>query len=491
VKALSAKARSMESSLKAALLELRERFGDRVTTNRAVRDAHGCGEGLHDIMPPDAVIFARSTEEVASAVRVASEFRIPIVPFGVGTSLEGQVQAPQGGFSLDLSGLNQIIAVNLEDGDCRVEAGITREQLNLALRDQGLFFPLDPGANATLGGMAATRASGTNAVRYGTMRDVTLGLTVVTPQGEVIRTGGRARKSAAGYDLTRLYIGSEGTLGVITELQLRLFGIPDVVAAGVCQFSSLRSAVEAVTLILQMGIPIARVELLDEVQMHACILYSKLEALQRSPTLFFEFHGSSASVDEQIAQVGDIVRHFGGGALEWATEREDRTKLWAARHNAYWASRALKPGCESFATDACVPISRLPECIMETKLEAEASGLTCPLVGHVGDGNFHLLVLFDPASQSERERAEALVQGIARRALRFGGTISGEHGVGLHKLHSMASEHGEALEIMRRIKRALDPAGIMNPGKTVPVDDFDRGSSPALRAKGPSCQRNE
>lgn len=454
-------------ALETVLGELTGLLGDRVSTAEAVRSAHGHGEGMEDTMLPDAVVFARSTEDVVTAVGVARRFGVPVIPFGVGTSLEGQVQALHGGISLDLSGMDRVLEVNEADLDCRVEAGVTREALNHAIRDRGLFFPLDPGANATLGGMAATRASGTNAVRYGTMREVTLGLTVVTPQGEVIRTGTRARKSSAGYDLTRLYVGSEGTLGVITELQLRLFGIPETIAAGVCQFADLRGAVEAVTVLLQMGIPLARIELLDEVQMKACITFSGL-ALDEKPTLFFEFHGSPAAVREQIEQVREVADGFGGGAFEWAEKQEDRTRLWTARHNAYWAARALKPGCESFATDACVPISRLADCILETRAEAQASGLTCPIVGHVGDGNFHLLVLFDPADPAARARADALVSGIADRALRMGGTISGEHGVGLHKLGSMVSEHGEALGVMRRIKQALDPDGLMNPGKTVP-----------------------
>jgi len=451
-----------------AIERLRARFGDRVATSEAVRASHGRGEGLHDLHAPDAVVFARSTEEVAAAVALCAEHRVPVIPFGVGTSLEGQIQAVAGGISLDLSGMDRILEVNAADLDCRVEAGVTREALNAHVRDRGLFFPLDPGANATLGGMAATRASGTNAVRYGTMREVTLGLTVVTPQGAVIRTGGRARKSSAGYDLTRLYVGSEGTLGVVTELRLRLFGIPETIAAAVCQFDALEGAVDAVTLILQMAIPLARIELLDDVQMRACIAHSKLEGFEAKATLFLEFHGPPAAVDEQVDQVRAVVGDFGGGELRWAKAQEDRTKLWTARHNAYWAARALKPGCESFATDACVPISALGRCIAETKAEAEASGLLCPIVGHVGDGNFHMLVLFDPDDPDERARADALAAGIAARALAHGGTITGEHGVGLHKLGMMEAEHGSALEVMRAVKRALDPLGIMNPGKTVP-----------------------
>ncbi|MDT9598866.1 FAD-binding oxidoreductase [Sphingosinicella rhizophila] len=455
--------------LTALFASLNASLGDRFVTSQAVRDAHGRGEGLHDIMAPDGVAFPRSTEEVAQIVRLCADHKVPIIAFGVGTSLEGQIQALHGGISLDMSQMTQILATSAADLDCRVEAGVTREQLNAHIQSDGLFFPLDPGANATLGGMAATRASGTNAVRYGTMREVTLGLTVVTPQGEVIRTGGRARKSSAGYDLTRLYVGSEGTLGVITELQLRLFGIPEVIAAAVCQFEDLAGAIEAVTVILQMGIDMARIELLDELQMQASIAYSKLDGLREAPTLFMEFHGSPAAVDEQIAQVGEIVGQLGGGALQQAKVQEERNRLWTARHNGYWAARGLRPGCEAFATDACVPISNLAACITETKAEAAASGLICPIVGHVGDGNFHVLILFDPSDPAERQRADALAESIALRALHHGGTITGEHGIGLHKLGLMEAEHGEALKVMRAVKQALDPDGIMNPGKTIPA----------------------
>lgn len=451
----------------AAVAALVTRFGDRVATAAAVRATHGRGEGLHDIMPPAAVVFAHSTADVADVVRVCRDFRVPLIPFGTGTSLEGQIQAIHGGISLDLSGMDRVLAVNPADLDCRVEAGVTREALNAQLRSEGLFFPLDPGANASLGGMAATRASGTNAVRYGTMRDVTLGLTVVTPNGDVIKTGGRARKSAAGYDLTRLYIGSEGTLGVITELQLRLFGVPETIAAAVCAFETLGGAVDAVVVLMQLGVPLARIELLDAEMMRACIGHSRLTGMAAVPTLFLEFHGAPAGVAEQVQQVAEVTTQHGGGELRWADRQEDRTALWTARHNAYWAARSLKPGCEAISTDACVPISRLAEAILETRAEADAAGLVAPVVGHVGDGNFHMLVLFDPADVAERARAEALGDSIARRALRLGGTISGEHGVGLHKLGVMAAEHGSGLDVMRALKTALDPLGIMNPGKII------------------------
>lgn len=451
------------------IAELGGRLGDRVSSNLAIREAHGRGEGVHTVSPPEAVVFAETTEDVALVVEACSRHRVPIIPFGTGTSLEGQIQAIHGGISLDVSRMDRILAVNDADLDCHLQAGVTREALNEHLRDRGLFFPLDPGANASLGGMAATRASGTNAVRYGTMREVTLGLTVVTPSGQTIRTGTRARKSSSGYDLTRLYLGSEGTLGVITELHLRLFGIPETIRSGVCQFGELGAAVEAVTLILQMGIPVARMELLDALQMQACIAYSELDDLRPVPTLFFEFHGSEASVADQIEQVGEIVTSSGGEDFRFASETEDRNRLWRARHNAYWAARSLRPGCESFATDACVPISQLARCILESRADAEAAGLVCPVVGHVGDGNFHMLILYDPNDPSEIERAETLARDIALRAIACGGTATGEHGIGTHKLDLLSAEHGEAVEVMAAVKRALDPLGIMNPGKTVPA----------------------
>lgn len=455
-------------NLDSVVAQLRERLGERVTIASATRDAHARGEGLHDSYPPDAVVYPLTDDEVAYTLAACDSARVPVIPFGVGTSLEGHVQAIAGGICLDLSRMDSILSVSAEDLDCRVQAGVMREQLNAFIRDQGLFFPLDPGANATLAGMAATRASGTNAVRYGTMREVTLGLTVVTPQGRIIRTGGRARKSSAGYDLTRLYIGSEGTLGVITELQLRLFGVPEKIAAAVCQFEELEASVQAVTMLLQMGVPVARIELLDELQMRACIAYSKLRDLAEKPTLFLEFHGSPAAVDEQIEQFRAVAADFGGGELHWAIAQEDRNQLWKARHNAYWAARALAPGKEVFTTDACVPISMLSRCIVETKAEASASGLLCPIVGHVGDGNFHVIVLYDPANAEERQRADALAGSIAHRAIAMGGTCTGEHGIGLHKLDALVEEHGAAVDVMRAIKVALDPNGIMNPGKTVP-----------------------
>ncbi|MFN3591034.1 MAG: FAD-binding oxidoreductase, partial [Thermaurantiacus sp.] len=422
-----------------------------------------------DAVPPDAVLFATTTAEVAEAVRICAAHRFPVIAHGAGSSLEGQLQAVEGGLSLDLTGLDRVLEVNAEDLDVAVEAGVTREALNHELRTQGLFFPLDPGANATLGGMAATRASGTNAVRYGTMREVTLGLTVVTPEGAIIHTGGRARKSACGYDLTRLYVGSEGTLGIITELRLRVFGVPEQIASAVCQFENLDGAVSAVMLAMQLGLPLARIELLDDVQMAACVTYSKLDEFAARPTLFLEFHGSPSAVAEQLETMRAITDEAGGGAYRFATLAEERSRLWTARHNAYFAAKALRPGAHAFATDACVPISRLAEAIAETRAEVEAEGLVAPLVGHVGDGNFHMLLLFDPENAAERAKADRIADSIARRAIRLGGTATGEHGVGLHKLAALQAEHGEAVAVMAAIKRALDPDNILNPGKTVPL----------------------
>jgi len=443
-------------------------YGERAVTGRAVRDQHSHGEGMADAALPDVVVFPHSNDEVAAIVRLCHAARVPVVPFGAGTSLEGHVAALFGGVCLDLSQMNRVLEVNVADLDCRVQAGVTREQLNAELKRSGLFFPIDPGADATLGGMAATRASGTNAVRYGTMRENVLGLTVVTPDGRLTRTGGRARKSSAGYDLTRLYVGAEGTLGVITELQLRLYGVPEAISAAVCQFPELAGAVDTVIAAMQLGIPVARIELLDEVQMDACIRYSKLEEFAARPTLFFEFHGSAASVAEQAAAMQDITAQHGGGAFLWETRPEDRSRLWKARHAAYYAALALVPGQQGFATDACVPISRLADCILETKADVAATGLVAPIVGHVGDGNFHLVILFDPADPAQRAKAEGLAHRVSLRAIGMGGTCTGEHGIGTHKLDVLAVEHGDAIDTMRAIKRALDPHDIMNPGKTVP-----------------------
>ena len=444
-------------------------YGERAVTSQAVREHHSHGEGLADAGMPDVVVYPHSNEEVMAIVRLCAAARVPVIAFGVGTSLEGHVAALFGGVCMDLSQMNRVLEINAEDLDCRVQAGVTREQVNAELKGTGLFFPIDPGANATIGGMAATRASGTNAVRYGTMRENVLGLTVVTAAGVLIRTGGRARKSSAGYDLTRLFVGAEGTLGIITEIQLRLYGVPEAISAAVCQFPDLESAVNTVITAMQSGIPVARIELLDDVQMDASIRYSKLEGFAVQPTLFFEFHGTPAGVREQSEAMQAISDEFGGSAYQWATLAEDRTRLWKARHAAYYAALAFRPGMSAFATDACVPISRLADCIMETKRDIEQSGLTAPILGHVGDGNFHLVVLFDPRVAEQRARAEALAKAVSMRAIAMGGTCTGEHGIGWHKLDVLAQEHGEAVDSMRAIKRALDPDNIMNPGKTVPL----------------------
>jgi len=443
-------------------------LGERLSTSAAVREQHGHDESYHATHAPDAVAFAESTEEVAEIVKVCARHRRPVIPFGTGSSLEGQVAALEGGVSIDLSRMNEVLAVSIEDMDCRVQPGVTRKQLNRHLHNTGLFFPIDPGADASLGGMTATRASGTNAVRYGTMRENVLGLTVVLADGRVIRTGGRARKSAAGYDLTRLFVGSEGTLGVITEIGLRLHGIPEAISAAVCGFESLAGAVDTVIMTIQSGIPVARIELLDEVQMDAVNRYSKLD-YPVQPTLFFEFHGSAAGVAEQVERVGEIAGDNGGGDFRWATRPEDRSTLWQARHDAYYAALALRPGAKGWPTDVCVPISRLADCILETKADVERSGLLAPIVGHVGDGNFHLTFVIDPDDAEEMARATALNERMVMRALAMGGTCTGEHGIGVGKMKFLQAEHGEAVAVMRQIKRTLDPDNLMNPGKVLAV----------------------
>lgn len=454
-------------AVESALAALRQRFGERCTTNVAMRERHGSDESWHPPSLPDAVVFAESVAEVQAVVGICAAHRVPLVPYGTGTSLEGHVAALAGGISLDLSRMNRVLAVRAEDLDCTVEPGVTRKQLNAHLRDTGLFFPLDPGADASLGGMAATRASGTNAVRYGTMRDVVLSLGVVLADGRFIRTGRRARKSAAGYDLTRLFVGSEGTLGIIVELTLRLFGIPERIAAAVLPFATMEGAVRTVIEALQMQIPLARIELLDEVQMAACNRHSAL-GLAEVPTLFVEFHGSPAAVEEQIAQLRDLAEANGCSGFAFARDEEERNRLWRARHEAYYAALALRPGAKGWPTDVCVPISRLAECILETKRDLARSNLLAPLVGHVGDGNFHLVFLVDPNDAAEMARASAANDRLVARALEMDGTCSGEHGVGYGKAPFLALEHGEAVDVMRAIKRALDPLGLLNPGKILP-----------------------
>jgi D-lactate dehydrogenase (cytochrome) len=450
----------------AAMLEaLKTRFGERCSTARAVREQHGRDESPFDVPPPEAVVFALNNEDVAAVVTLAAAHGVPVIPFGVGSSLEGHLLAVQGGVSIDLSRMNQVLRVNAEDQTVTVQAGVTRMQLNREIKDTGLFFPIDPGADATLGGMTATRASGTNAVRYGTMRENVLGLTVVTAEGRIIKTGTRARKSSAGYDLTRLFVGSEGTLGVMTEITLRLYPIPESITAAVCSFPSIDAAVQTTIQIIQLGIPIARVELLDAHTVRAVNAHDKL-TLREAPMLLMEFHGSPASTAEQAQTVQEIAHEFGGQAFEWASTPEERTRLWTARHHAYFAALQTKPGCRSVTTDTCVPISRLAECINATVAEADEAGLPYFLVGHVGDGNFHMGYLIDPAKPQERETAERLNAQLVARALALEGTCTGEHGIGLHKQGFLVDEAGEdAIDLMRAIKGALDPQDILNPGK--------------------------
>lgn len=448
----------------ALFAELQALLGSRFTTAPAVREQHGHDESYHATHAPDAVAFARTTEEVSRIVSACARYRTPVIAFGTGTSLEGHVAALYGGVCLDLGQMNNVLRVSAEDLDVTVQAGVTRKQLNEHLRESGLFFPIDPGADASLGGMAATRASGTNAVRYGTMRENVLGLTVVTADGRIIKTGGRARKSAAGYDLTRIFVGSEGTLGVITEVTLRLYGVPEAISAAVGSFPTIEDAVNTVIQTIQTGIPVARIELLDEVQMDAVNRYAKFD-YPVQPTLFFEFHGTEAGVAEQAAMVKEIAAGYGAGDFRWASKAEERNRLWQARHNAYYACKAMRPGSKGWATDVCVPISRLAECISETKADLRTSTLLAPIVGHVGDGNFHVTFLVDPEKPGELAEAKQLNERMVMRALALGGTCTGEHGIGYGKIDFLTAEHGDAVAVMRQVKLALDPHNIMNPGK--------------------------
>jgi D-lactate dehydrogenase (cytochrome) len=444
---------------------LKERFSDQFSIALAVREHHGRDESSFAAPPPAGVLFAQSTQDVVDAVKLVSEFDVPIIAFGVGTSLEGHLLAVQGGISIDLSRMNQVLAINAEDLTVTVEAGVTRKQLNEAVKSTGLFFPIDPGADATLGGMSATRASGTNAVRYGTMRENVLALKVVTAAGDVMRTGTRAKKSSAGYDLTRLLVGSEGTLGIITEVTVKLYPLPEAISAAICSFPSIEAAVRSTIQIIQLGIPIARVELIDGNTVRMVNAHSKL-SLREEPLLLMEFHGSPTGVKEQAEAVQEIATGFGGTAFEWATTPEERTRLWTARHNAYFGAIQSKPGCRAISTDTCVPISRLADCLLDSVAEADASGIPYFLVGHVGDGNFHFGYLIDPNIPEERVLAEKLNHSLVTRALELEGTCTGEHGVGLHKMDFLVSETGAAaMDMMRTIKRALDPKNIMNPGK--------------------------
>jgi len=461
------KKRYSQRDLKQVINELSLAFSDRISLAPAICDQHGQGEDSYGIMAPDAVIYAYSTEEVAEIIRACKPFNIPVIAYGTGTSVEGHLLAVEGGICIDLSEMNQIISVNTADMDCRVQAGVTREELNKALRYDGLFFPIDPGANASLGGMSATRASGTNAVRYGTMREAVLGLTVVTADGEIIKTGGRSRKSSAGYDLTRLFVGSEGTLGIITEIQLRLHPVPETIKSAVCTFDTTESAVNSVIDIMQCAIPVARIELLNQRQMEACIAYSKLEGFGAAPTLFLEFHGSPTTVSEQIELATEICSGHNGNDFRWAESTEERNELWQARHNAYFAAQSLHAGYKVLTTDVCVPISNLARCILEAETQATVAGLDCPIVGHVGDGNFHMLILFDPESAEQQDRARRLSSHIVDTALKLDGTCTGEHGIGIGKKHYLRQEHHNGVDIMAKLKQVLDPNNLLNPGKVI------------------------
>lgn len=457
-----------ESRIDDAIGVLKQQFGDRLSTAESVREQHGKGEDHHPVVPPDAVVFPDSTEEVAEIVKVCAEYKVPIIPFGTGTSLEGHVAALNGGITIDVSNMNEVLEVNAEDLDCRVQPGVTRKQLNEYLRDTGLMFPIDPGADASIGGMTATRASGTNAVRYGTMRENVLGLTVVTADGRIIKTSKRARKSAAGYDLTRLFVGSEGTLGVITEITLRLYGIPESTVSALCSYPSLEAAVNTVIQTIQMGIPVARIEIADEVQMDAINKYSGTD-LPVAPMLWYEFHGTEAGTKEQAEMVKEISDEWGGGDFQWTSSPEERTKLWQARHDAAYAAKAIRQGAEVWATDVCVPISRLAECITETQKDIAENNLIAPIVGHVGDGNFHLVLIADKDDADEMARANGVNERLVNRAIAMDGTCTGEHGIGMGKMDFLVAEHGEAVSVMRTLKKALDPDNLMNPGKILSV----------------------
>lgn len=450
-----------------AIAELQAQFGDNLTVNPTVCEQHGHTMTWLTNQPPDAVLSARDKQDVAKAVAICNQYKMPVIAFGIGSSLEGQLNAPLGGLCIDMHAMDAILQVNNEDLTVTVQPGVTREQLNHYLRDTGLFFPIDPGANASIGGMVATRASGTNAVRYGTMKDVVLALEVVTASGEIIRTGTRAKKSSAGYDLTRLMIGSEGTLGIVTEVTLKLFGISECIASGLCHFPTIEAACQATMLTIQMCLPIARIELLDALQVKACNQYANLE-LAETPTLFVEFHGTEASVREQAQTFAEIIEEFGGTDFVWDTDETERKRLWQARHNAYHASAALRPTAKPLSTDACVPISRLAECVSATAKDIEEAGMVGPIVGHVGDGNFHVLLLVDTGNPDEIAMAEDIIGRLAVRAIEMDGTCTGEHGIGQGKQKYMDKEHGNALTIMRAIKAALDPNNILNPGKIWP-----------------------
>ncbi len=457
--------RPSAAAVAAVTRELADALGDRCSANETVRRQHAHTLTWGENQPPDCVVVPRDAREVVRVVQLCAARRVPVIPYGTGTSLEGHVNAPFGGVCVDTSLMNRLVAVHAEDLDCVVEPGVTRKALNEQLRDTGLFFPIDPGADASLGGMVSTRASGTNAVRYGTMKDNVLALEVVTASGEIVRTGRRAKKSSAGYDLARLFVGAEGTLGIVTQITLRLHGVPEAISAGVCPFPTVRAACDATIATIQSGLPVARIELLDALQVKAANLYSKL-GLPETPLLLVEFHGTDAGVREQAGRFGEIAADFSGGPFEWATKPEDRARLWQARHDSYWAAVGLRPGAKAVATDICVPISRLADCVGETQRDIAATGLVAPIVGHVGDGNFHVSILVDMDDAAEVARTEKFLERLVARGLAMEGTCTGEHGIGQLKRKYMASEHSPAtLAAMRAIKQALDPLGVMNPGK--------------------------
>ncbi|HTJ64821.1 MAG TPA: FAD-linked oxidase C-terminal domain-containing protein [Alphaproteobacteria bacterium] len=456
------------SNIENAVAQIRKLVGDRVTTAMAVREHHGADASWHPPKPPEAVVYAHSTEEVSAIVKICAATGTPIIPFGVGSSMEGHIGALKGGVCIDLSEMNQILEVNAEDLDVKVQPGVTRKALNTHLRDTGLFFPIDPGADASIGGMTATRASGTNAVRYGTMRENVLALTVVLPDGQIIKTGGRARKSSAGYDLTRLFVGSEGTLGIFTEITLRLYGIPEATSSAICNFDSIKGAVDTVITTIQSGIPISRIELMDEVQMDALNRYSKLD-YPVAPTLLLEFNGTEAGVKEQSEMVQAIAVDNGGRDFQWATAAEERNRLWQARHDSLWAIKALQPGRQAFPTDVCVPISKLADCIMETKKDLETTWLKAPILGHVGDGNFHMVLLIDRDDPKDLIEVDRINDRLVKRAIAMGGTCTGEHGIGAFKSKFLREEHGDAVDLMKLLKRSIDPQNLMNPGKMLPA----------------------
>ncbi|HMN51589.1 MAG TPA: FAD-linked oxidase C-terminal domain-containing protein [Xanthobacteraceae bacterium] len=459
--------RAEAGAVERAIAALHAKLGNKVVTSMEVRRQHANTTTWLPNEAADAVVYAASTEDVQAIVRICAEHKVPVIAFGTGTSLEGHVNAPMGGICIDVAQMNQILAVHAEDLDCVIQPGVTRKKLNEYLRDQGLFFPIDPGADASLGGMAATRASGTNAVRYGTMKDNVLALKAVLPNGEIVRAGSRAKKSSAGYDLTRLFVGSEGTLGIITELTLKLSAIPEAISSAICPFKTVEGAIQATIATIQSGIPVARIEFIDAMAIRAVNNYAKL-GLAEAPTLFLEFHGSEAGVKEQTERFGEIAAEFGGGPFHWTTQAEERTKLWQARHDAYFAMMSLRPGAKALATDICVPISKLADAVLETEKDLQDLKLLGPIVGHVGDGNFHVSLVIDMEDEDELARVRKFLERLAERALRLDGTCTGEHGVGQGKMKYLEAEHGKpALQMMRDLKRALDPGNIMNPGKIV------------------------